>query len=298
MIKLGNHWEIMVKHVLIRCPSCSKQGRIDLADDSAKDAQKGLLAVNVAPNMICEHSFVAYLDKNLQARNYFIADFEIQIPETTTSQPSEASLQTSTDLIDLDLLRMNIPPAIITWITRAIFLKRNIVFISDQDFLYNHIQNFFKFITQNSFESKIIILPIVDYMKRKNDYKDFVVFGRNEILRDDDHLIETQKMKFENKIVEKFFAESELMSSLIILKNEFIKVYDSAKTIVEFLKNFDSSKAKKGEFTTKIILDHLAQNKGMKISSQYLNFLLEIVEHYFGVPLPDTSGVSDFLGFI
>ena len=287
----------MVK-VLVRCPSCSKQGRIELAEDSAKEAQKGLLAVNVAENMICPHSFVAYLDKNLQVRNYFIADFEIQIPENAQVQESGTDQLASTDLIDLDLLRMNITSSTITWILRALFLKKKIVFISDQEFLYNHIQNFFKFVTQNSFESNITLLPIVEYMKNKKKYKQHVVFGRNEILRDDMQLIDPKKMKFETKIVDKFFAEQELMSSLIIFKNEIKKVYDTATAIADYLKDYITSNQKKDSFSTKLILDYLSTNKGIKISSQYLNYLLEIVEYYFKVPLPDSSGVGDFLGFI
>jgi len=287
----------MVK-ILLRCPVCSKQGRIELADDSGQKAQKGLLAVNVSENMICEHSFVAYLDKNLKVRNYFTADFEIQVPQESTAQATTADQFASTDLIDLDLLRMNITPRIITWIIRAIFLKKKVVFISDQDFLYNHILNFFKFVTQNSFKYELVILPIVDYMKNKEQYQNYVVFGRNEILRDDDELIDPKKTKFENKIVEKFFEESELMSSLIILKNEIMKVYDVSTKIGDYLKNFDVSTLEKDSFSTKLILDYLADTFDLKISSQYLNFLLEIVELYFDVPLPEASGVSDFLGFI
>ena len=151
--------------VLLRCPSCHKQGRMEFADDSAKKTRKGLLAVNVAPNMICEHSFIAYLDKNLAVRNYFTADFEIEIPDQPLEQVSETDQLVSTDLIDLDLLRLNITPTLITWIIKSIFMKKQIIVISDQEFLYNHYINFFKFITQKSFGIDFKMLSIVDYIR-------------------------------------------------------------------------------------------------------------------------------------
>ena len=44
-----------------------------------KDVKRGLLAVNIPQNVICSHSFIVYIDKNLVIRDYFIADYQLQI---------------------------------------------------------------------------------------------------------------------------------------------------------------------------------------------------------------------------
>ena len=65
----------------IRCPTCDNVGKLEIAEDSIKNVSRGLLAVNVAPHIICEHSFIVYIDKNLQVRDYFVADFHIELPK-------------------------------------------------------------------------------------------------------------------------------------------------------------------------------------------------------------------------
>ena len=54
----------MVK-IEIRCPKCSKRNKIEVSEEEVKNTTRGLYAVNVSEGIICEHSFVAYLDKNL-----------------------------------------------------------------------------------------------------------------------------------------------------------------------------------------------------------------------------------------
>ena len=80
------------------------------------------------------------------------------------------------------------------------------------------------YVSRDTFEYDITLLPIDDYMKTKKRYKVHLVLGRNEVLRDDDKIIDLKGLKTEKKIVDKFFGETNLMSSLIILKNEISKI--------------------------------------------------------------------------
>ncbi|MFX0030738.1 MAG: hypothetical protein ACFE8B_16110, partial [Candidatus Hermodarchaeota archaeon] len=75
----------------VRCPICSKWDHIEVSDDATKDLEKGLLAVNINSGMICNHSFVAYVDKNFIVRDCLIADFEIKVSDSSTSQETERS---------------------------------------------------------------------------------------------------------------------------------------------------------------------------------------------------------------
>ncbi|HEY0088616.1 MAG TPA: hypothetical protein VGB37_07220, partial [Candidatus Lokiarchaeia archaeon] len=67
--------------VKINCPICEKKGTIDVSQEIMKNVSRGLLAVNIAKEIVCSHSFVAYIDKNFNVRDYFTADFQIEIPE-------------------------------------------------------------------------------------------------------------------------------------------------------------------------------------------------------------------------
>ena len=68
----------------VRCPVCSNWDNIEISDDATKNVAKGLLAVHLAAGMICEHGFIAYVDKNLIVRDCLIADFNIEAPEVST----------------------------------------------------------------------------------------------------------------------------------------------------------------------------------------------------------------------
>ncbi|GAG34301.1 unnamed protein product, partial [marine sediment metagenome] len=76
--------------IQITCPSCKKKGNIEISDDAIKNVSRGLLAINVASNIICDHSFITYVDKNLSIRDYFIADFQIEIPDIAPTEDTEA----------------------------------------------------------------------------------------------------------------------------------------------------------------------------------------------------------------
>ncbi|MFX1339187.1 MAG: hypothetical protein ACFFDK_11310 [Promethearchaeota archaeon] len=56
-------------NILVRCPSCSGNGYIDVAEENLKDVKRGLLAVNIPSDIICTHSFIVYIDKNLVIRD-------------------------------------------------------------------------------------------------------------------------------------------------------------------------------------------------------------------------------------
>ena len=134
----------------VRCPICSKWEYVEIADDATKNVAKGLLAINIAPDMICEHSFIAYVDKNLIVRDCLVADFKIEIPEGgSTGEIEEKSSETETitpetEAIKFDLIKLNIPDILMVYVLSAIFYGQKVVIISDQEFLFNHNKNFLR----------------------------------------------------------------------------------------------------------------------------------------------------------
>ena len=284
-------------YVEVRCPSCSKMGKIEISEDLMKNISRGLIAVNVAADSICPHSFNAYIDKNLIVRDYFIPDFQIQIPETELEEAIRNKKIPGIDLIDLDLIKLNLIPIVLASILRAVFFKRKFVLIINHKFLQNHILNFFEYITQNSFKAYITILSKDVYSRNIENYKDYIIFEGKNIINDIDKILEPKTLNFENKIIKQFIGGSKSTLSLALLKNEIKSTFIMARGVSDFIKGYEN----KEKLGTKAITDYLKDFYGFKIQKDYknyINWLLKIANEYFTTTLSERSNVEDFLEFI
>ena len=265
----------------VRCPKCNKWDNIEIPDDITKQSTKGLLTVHVTSGMICEHSFIVYLDKNLVVRDCFVADFRIELSESSDVQ--ENSILEADD-IKTDLIKLNLSEKLMAYILKAIFLGQKVLIISDGQFLDTHIMNFFSHLFKDSFEFNLNIISEDDYMKTKKDYNEYIVLKKREIVRDRSKLISSKKLEITKSIAQKFFKEVDVNSSLIILRNEIHKACEFSKSIMELFKEF------KGEsLPSKKIIDHIEGRYHERIQISYLKFLFEILIHYFKVQIPKIS---------
>ena len=269
----------------MRCPSCNERGSIEVSEEAIKPVTRGLLAVNVASNIICEHTFIAYIDNNLAVRDYFVADFHVLLPEITPNEEFEEMKFPDKEVMDVDLIKLNLTATLLTNVLKSIFSKQKIVIISDQDFLHEHILNFFKYIFQNSFDINISLISENEYNKNKKQYKDNMVLHGSEILRNNNKIINPKKLWIEKQIINKFMTEHELGLSYIKLRNEIRKVYRFSKEIAEFVeKNKDKEKP-----NALIVKKFLEEKYHTKIDQIYINFLIEIIEINFGIVIPSMT---------
>jgi hypothetical protein len=271
--------------VEIRCPTCGKVGNVEVAEEFMKSVSRGLLAINVATKIICKHSFIAYVDKNLAVRDYFVADFQIEILEITPFKSYDDKIIPEKDIVDVDLIKLNLNASLLSYILKSIFSKQKIVLIVEQSFLHAHILNFFKYITKNTFEIDLNLISIETYKKNKKEFTDCMVFRENEILVNNKKTINSKKLYIEKEIVYKFLSERELGFSYLKLKNEIQKAYDFSKLIFDFITN-----SKKDEKPNALkIRSFLEEAYKIKISPLYMNFLIEILKYYFGISIPSLS---------
>jgi len=277
----------------VRCPICKKWDKIEIADDATKNITKGLLAINISAGMICEHSFIAYVDKNLIVRDTFIADFKIENIEPPIAQETEELPIPETESINFGLVKLNIPEILMAYVFKAAFLGEKIIILSEEEFLYTHVVNFFKYIMRDFFDIAIITMSNDDYKENKKGYKDYIVFKNREIVQDKNKLINPKKVDVEKSITHKFTSEFELVPALIILRNEIQKVYEFSKTIAELIKNRENK-----PLTSKMLIDHVKQKYGETIHMPFLRLLINIIKSYFKVEVPKIDGVTDFLGFL
>ncbi|MFX0027308.1 MAG: hypothetical protein ACFE8M_12935 [Candidatus Hermodarchaeota archaeon] len=272
----------------VRCPTCSKNNFIEVSDDEVKKAARGLFTVNIEEGIICEHSFVAYVDKNFVVRDTFKADFQIELPDAISEDITEIEKDFS-DLFEIDLIKLNLTASVLGYVLRAMIYKKKIVIISDQEYMFSQISNFFDYLTQNTFNIDLTVITEEDY--NIQTFGEHFAFKGREVINDFDSKIQSTKLNVEKTIIQKFLSEYDPLTSLIIIKNEIQKAFELSETIIGVISNI-----KKNEkiYSKKMISD-LERKHEVKISIAYLDYLYEIVENFFEVKIPRSSDISNFL---
>ncbi|MBY8990024.1 MAG: hypothetical protein KGD58_04645 [Candidatus Lokiarchaeota archaeon] len=271
----------------VRCPVCTKWENIEISDDATANTTKGLLAVNIEAGMICDHTFIAYVDKNLTVRDCLIADFEIEV---SSSPETEDGIANVAESINHDLIRLNIPEILMASIFKAIFSGKNVIIISDDEFIASHIIQFFKYAMQNLFHNDIITMSKAEFKNSNDQYENHIVFDKIEVIQDRYNTVDPKTLLIEKSIARKFLEEYNLVTGLIILRNEIQKAFEFSKTLSEFIKDADEK-----ALTAKILNNHIKEVYNEKIQINYLNFLLNILKQYFNLVLPDIKGLQNFL---
>ena len=192
-------------HVDIRCPECLKTAKVDVEENILHQSKRGISAINICA-LICDHTFVAYIDTNLNVRDCFITDFTIDLPQIELEQISEEKIPDQ-DIVNVYLLTLNLLPSFLSNILRACFFKKKILIINELRLLNPHILNFFKFIFQDTFDIDISLKQGIKYKKEKKKYKDYIVIDKDNVIRDKEKILGPKSNKIEKSIVQKFFAE-------------------------------------------------------------------------------------------
>ena len=271
--------------IQIRCPSCHKNGIIEIDENALKNITRGLLAINVESKTICEHSFITYVDRNLKIRDYFIADFQFEIPQTLTIEKVKEEKIPESEIINIDLIKLNLPANLITYIIKSILLKKRILILLEEEFLYNQVINFFKYITLGAFNIDISIISKMEYNQKSKIYKDCMVFDGVEIIKNINKGINPKKLAIEKQIVHNFFSEDDTNSSLILLRNDIQKAYVLSKSMADMIKSQDPNE----KINILKISKEIEEMYNIKLSNMYLDFLIEIVKNYFDIHIPTIS---------
>ncbi len=278
-----------MKKLEVRCPSCSKRGYIEVSEEEVAKAARGVFAVNVLEGVACEHSFVAYVDKNLMVRDTFMADFQLELPEIIPDKAVEPEVTEKLEEIDVGLIKLNFTASLLTHIIRAILLRKKIILLFDQSFMVDNIYKFIDYITLNSFKPDLHVVTGEQYDMKI--IQNAIILDGNIIIKDEEDILNPKKLGVERSLVRKFLAEYEPKPSLIYLQNGLQKAYELSSTIVDIVNNLK----KKEKVYSKNIIDEIERRHSVKIQLPYLDFLYDIVENYFDVKIPKSSNISNFL---
>ncbi|TFF88238.1 MAG: hypothetical protein EU550_01655 [Promethearchaeota archaeon] len=273
--------------VNVICPICNKSGRITVDEDSIKKNRRGVTAINVTESLICSHSFVSYIDKNLNVRDSFVCDFKIELPEIKQEEVDLPDQSEDVAEIKPDLILLNIKANEIVDILNGVFMKKKILLLNENEILYNPIINMMKFVFQHNFDYDFSILNRQEYIKNKKKYKDFEIIDKERNLSKRKKELKSKTIKVEGAIVKKFLLEASSYSGLLLFRNEILKAFQMSKSIIEILKNYQ----KEEKISKKKLVDLLSEKYEISIQFEYLEFLLDIVKNYHGYNL---SRVSDY----
>lgn len=271
--------------IQVVCPDCSNTGNIEISDNAVKNVSRGLLAVYVPADVICPHSFITYVDKNLKIRDYFMADFQLELPDIAPTEKIEDIGFTEEKLTDLSLIKLNLSANLMTYILKSILLKKDILLISNETFMNPLILDFFKIITQDNFDFNISFMSEEDFKYISSEFTDFMVFEGSKIINNVNQSINPKKLKVEKKITHNFLSEIDFNSSLIMLKNELQKAYLLSNSIVEYVQKINNI----NKLNVSKLGKNLEKTHKIKINNDYLEFLLDIVRNYFDVNIPSAT---------
>lgn len=291
--------------VRLRCPVCSKNGEFEVHPDLVCKSERGVIAINIACEKVCEHNFTAYIDRNLKVRDYFVADFEVEIPDIKGAESDKFQSNAICEKeFDIDLIKLNLTAPLLTYIVRSMITKQKIVLISDKDFLFNQIRNFFNAITEDSFDIDLTILKPEEYSNNKKKYKSSMVFDGLDIIRNYKKQIKPNNLYLEKIIIRNFLSQLDNNYGFLKLKNEIRKLYLLSEAISEFSKDYAPSETPNKEepknsvynnivnsmvnqekYIAEVVSRYLKENYEFKVNKQYLKTLLVIVEKYFETDL-------------
>jgi hypothetical protein len=275
----------------IYCPACKKKGVIKVQENLINKSVRGITAINVAEYLVCDHSFVAYIDNTLSVRDCFLYDFSFDLPRIEMEHKEKEIIPQN---FDIEIVKYNIIPSLMVYIIKGILYGQKIVVIFETDKPANDFINFFKFLMKDTFKSDILFLSTSEYKKNKNKYKNHVVFQGKKAISKKDKSFDLKNVRIESSIIQNFFGDRESKAALIKFKNEFRKLYNLCQDLITFNNNLTD----KEEFISKNALDYIYQNYQTRIPHNYLTLLTEIIENYFKVKLKKSTDTADLLGYL
>ena len=288
-----------MKAIRITCPTCLEKGTLNVDDGKIKNSERGVTAINIKENTICKHSFVAYIDRNLVARDCFAVDFTIKLPEIEMKE-NEGNYDAD-DFKDLDiyLITLNLRALTIASIFRGIFLKQKNVLINDITIIDAHIFKLLDYCFEGTFEYDLSIISKKEYKNDKKKYKNHLIISKDTIINDPEKLLASKKMKIENAIVQKFLSIPDTVSGLIILKNDIFKAHEIAKDAFNFVSGLSDNERK--NYSIYELAEHINDHAGklnIKLQKVYLDFLVDIIMYYFELDISKEVKPKDFLGYL
>ncbi len=275
--------------IFIDCPICSKKGYMEIDEKIISQNQRGITTVSVS-KVVCEHSFIAYIDNKFDVRDTFITDLTLDSPALEL-EAFDMKMIPDQDTANILLITLNIHPMTLTYILRACLSNKKILLIHDLDILHKHLLSFFDYIFADTFTINFMVLDRIEFRNNRKKFKDYIILDDLKILNDRNKVLKNKKFDVERNIVHSFFSEPAKNLIINYIKNEITKAYKLSNDVLVYVMNLNEGEALDAKDLTRF----LEKEYNTKISSKYLNFLIEIVRNYHKVNVVDASDCLKFL---
>ncbi|MBY9007500.1 MAG: hypothetical protein KGD63_12150 [Candidatus Lokiarchaeota archaeon] len=258
------------KDVKIVCPICKTIETIQIPEIVVKESSS-LTTIQVPRYRVCEHVIIPFIDKNFNVRGYQKVDYVI-----ISDKHNEPRI--SIDNISLFSIKINIDYLLFVHLLYAIFHRYRVLILID-DKLYHKKQDlniFLNYIFNNIFESEISIELKGVFKKKKDDYKEFIILDGKKVRN---FKFANYDFSFEESLIKEFYSELEDKKSIINLGNRIREVNILCQKILKIYQQ-------EGEgLRRSIIINHIENTHFVRISKNYLNFLIEVIKEYFNVEI-------------
>ncbi|MFX1276547.1 MAG: hypothetical protein ACFFBP_06895 [Promethearchaeota archaeon] len=275
--------------IFINCPICSKKGTMDIDENVITQNSRGITTISVS-KVLCEHSFIAYIDNKFDVRDTFITDLTLESPELELDNLSLGKTPDQ-ETINVFLITINLHPSTLTYILRACFNNEKVLLINNIEIVHKHLINFMHYIFVNTFAINFMVINRVDFQKNRKLFKDYLIIDDLRVLNDKNKVLKAKKFEVERNIVHSFFNEISPDISLNNIKKEIAKAFKLSNDVLVYVLNLDESEALDAKDLTKF----LETQYNIKISTNYLTFLIDIVRNFYKVNVRDASDCLKFL---
>ncbi len=270
------------------CPVCKKNNFIPIDEQTQKlikNKENANTVIQISQGQVCEHDFLAYIDKNYAQRDAVYVDYSLELD--SESQLKQIPEKTEFPF-KIHLIKWNLTPECLENVLSCIITGKKILFLDLESHLTTQYEEFFKEILKDSFNDYTIkFLDRDEFKKKKKKFRDYLVIRRNTVER-------RGGISFKFKLLKAFsfhfWKEYDDISSLIQLKNLLFRLFLYSKSINEQI-----LKTKSSFYHILRNIEEDKSNQITKIHPQYEEALYEIIKRYHLNDMLDESDMK--LGF-
>ncbi|TXT62089.1 MAG: hypothetical protein BAJALOKI1v1_1030005 [Promethearchaeota archaeon] len=276
------------KSVFIQCPTCLKNGKIEIPRDKIEKKASGLSLI-IVKKLICEHVFLAYIDKNFTMRESEEVYF---VPSPQIIEKSKKIKEEFFDKNELDLINLNLYPLTLNYILKSLMNAKaiGIVLEERQDFLKTIYEKFLNFLFNNTFNTQYQIILDQEYSEAKEELNLPIIVKNIEIIKDNENFLTDVEFAVERGFIQKFYNDEYGLETLRALKFEINNAFLLAQSTKEFIENTKKLNLNK-------VIKFLEKEFNINIDVKYAEFLIGIVKNYYNVEVGNLYKNVEFMKF-
>jgi hypothetical protein len=228
--------------IRVICPVCQKNNSLLVPKANILNSGKGLTTVFVHSNLVCEHSFQIFIDKNGKIRGHETPDFELKFIPTEEELPKPPEQEEVSFGIML-VIRAIFGEDTLLKCLRCALNKQDIICITESEIILKQFQPYFNKIF-GMYTPKIEVVTLAEYNKNLRSQ----VFGskkRNHFVFNTDLSViikhpfgKDKEVNFDlelsllNLVNTKMQKDSEIIT---ILQQQIEKIFETAHDIIDLV---------------------------------------------------------------